>query len=318
MSVNDASAVSPNPNAPMPVSIWFDMQAETANEAAVPIPVWARELAQAYVDNDVCVLAHPDSAYAKMGLVCDIAKESPWPDDSWSARLTAALKLAKQKNMKQLILLLPHRSAPVLWGQWSLIHLERYGGYLDNLTGLFHGVQAQSQALHRPDSNRWLMIDRVMTYGTGLTQNDFLTQMRAFNPLALWVHDDGFLDKNLLLQPINAYHTNVPITRIPLKNEDLRAWGTNKVVYFATLKEVNRTKVIDLFEKWRQQYGQQMVRLWAVVRIKEPNSRLLVTSIHHLWAASFSSHDASESRFWIVGEHLDATQLQTEFEQCVA
>lgn len=316
MSVNDTSAANPTPNAPIPVSIWFDMQAEASNDTAVPL--WARELAQAYVDNDVYVLAHPDSAYAKMGLVCDIAKESAWPDDAWSVRLAAVLEQAKQKNAKQLVLLLPYRSAPVLWGQWSLIHLERHGGYLDNLTGLFHGVQAQSQALNRPDSNRWLMIDRVMTYGTSLAQNDFLVQMRAFNPLARWVHDDGFLDKNLLLQPINAYHTNVPIARIPIKNEDLRAWGTNKVVYFATLKEVNRAKVIDLFEKWRQQYGQKIVRLWAVVRVKEPNSRLLVTSIHHLWAANFSSHDVPENRFWIIGDHLDAAQLQTEFEQCVA
>lgn len=316
MSVHDTPAASPTPNAPIPVSIWFDMQAEASNDIAVPL--WARELAQAYVNNDVYVLAHPDSAYAKMGLVCDIAKESAWPDDAWSVRLATALQLAKQKNAKQLVLLLPYRSAPVLWGQWSLIHLERHGGYLDNLTGLFHGVQAQSQVLHRPDSNRWLMIDRVMTYGTGLAQSDFLVQMRAFNPLARWVHDDGLLDKNLLLQPINAYHTNVPIARIPIKNEDLRAWGTNKVVYFATLKEVDRAKVIDLFEKWRQQYGQKIIRLWAVVRVKEPNSQLLVTSIQHLWAASFSSHDASESRFWILGEHLDATQLQAEFEQCVA
>ena len=171
--------------------------------------------------------------------------------------------------------------------------------------------------MHRPDSNRWLMVDRVMTYGTGLTKHDFVQQMRAFNPMARWVHE-GFLDKEVLLQPINAYHTNVPIARIPLKNEDLRAWGANKVVYFATSNEVDRVKVIDLFEKWRQQYGQKMVKLWAVVRINDVGSSLSVTSIRHLWVAHFSSHDVPESRFWILGENLNAAQLQAEFEQCVA
>lgn len=315
MSVNDAPTAIPTQDAPMSVSIWFDMQPDAVNESTVPL--WARELAQAHVDNDVHLLAHPDSVYAKMGLVCEIAKESLWPDDAWSARLTAALKLAKQKNMKQLVLLLPHRCAPGLWGQWSLLYLERCGGYLDNLTGLFQGIETWEHALHRPDSNRWLMVDRVMTYGTGLTKHDFVQQMRAFNPMARWVHE-GFLDKEVLLQPINAYHTNVPIARIPLKNEDLRAWGANKVVYFATSNEVDRVKVIDLFEKWRQQYGQKMVKLWAVVRINDVGSSLSVTSIRHLWVAHFSSHDVPESRFWILGENLNAAQLQAEFEQCVA
>ena len=65
-----------------------------------------------------------------------------------------------------------------------------------------------------------------------------------------------------------------------------------------------------------------MVKLWAVVRIKDVSSPLSVTSIHHLWAINtashFSTHDFPESRFWILGEGLDAAQLQAEFEQCAA
>ena len=83
MSVNDAPTAIPTQDAPMSVSIWFDMQPDAVNESTVPL--WARELAQAHVDNDVHLLAHPDSVYAKMGLVCEIAKESLWPDDAWSA-----------------------------------------------------------------------------------------------------------------------------------------------------------------------------------------------------------------------------------------
>jgi hypothetical protein len=112
------------------------------------------------------------------------------------------------------------------------------------------------------------------------------------------------------------------MVRIPIKNEDLSAWGANKVVYFATSNEMDRTKVIDLFEKWRQKYSQKMVRLWAVVRIKDASSPLSVTSIYHLWvshiATHFSVHDFPENRFWILGEGLDAAALQAEFEQCVA
>ena len=319
MSVNDAPAAIPTQDAPMSVSIWFDMQPDAVNESTVPL--WARELAQAHVDNDVHLLAHPDSVYAKMGLVCEIAKESLWPDDAWSARLTAALKLAKQKNMKQLVLLLPHRCAPVLWGQWSLMHMGKCGGWLDNLTGLLQGVAGWEETLHRPDSNRWLMVDRVITYGTGTKATDFVTQMRAFNPMAHWVHE-GFDDTKVLLQPLNAYQQNLPLGRIPLKNDDLSAWGANKVVYFATSNQVDRVKVVDLFEKWRQQYGQKMVKLWAVVRIKDAHSPLSVASIHHLWASNsashFSMHDFPENRFWILGEGLDAAQLQAEFEQCAA
>ena len=319
MSVNDAPVATPTQDAPMSVSIWFDMQPDAINEQVVPL--WARELAQAHVDNDVYLLAHPDSAYAKMGLVCEVAKESLWPNDAWIERLSHTSALAKSKRIKQLILLLPHRSSPALWGQWSLIYLDRCGGWLDNLTGLLQGMVGWEEALHRPDSNRWLMVDRVITYGIGTRTADFVTQMRAFNPMACWIHE-GFDDKGVLLQSLNAYQQNLPLGRIPLKNDDLRAWGANKVVYFATSNEIDRVKVIDLFEKWRQQYGQKMVKLWAVVRIKDVSSPLSVTSIHHLWASNtashFSTHDFPESRFWILGEGLDAAQLQAEFEQCVA
>ena len=327
MSVNDvpevgsklSSRTRSNADAPIAVSIWFDMQPDAFNESVVPL--WARELAQAHADNTLYLIAHPDSAYAKMGLLCEIAKESLWPNDAWAERLRAALALAKSKNAQQLILLLPHRAPPALWCQWSLIELAKCGGGLDNLTGLLHGVEAWEDALRRSNSSRWLMMDRVLTYGTGTGANGFLAQMRAFNPMARWVHE-GFNDEKLLLQSLKAYHKNIPMVRIAMKNEDLRAWGTNKVVYFATSSEMNQAKVFDLLDRWREKYSQKMVRLWAVVRIIVVSVPLSVTSIHHLWAShmatNFPVHDFPENRFWILGEGLDAAKLQAEFEQCVA
>ena len=331
MSVNDvpdigskissqpSSKTSSKTDAPMLVSIWFDIQPDAFNESAVPL--WARELAQAHADQQLHLVAHPDSAYAKMGLLCDIVKQSEWPSDAWAERLSAAIALAKSKNAQQLILLLPHRAPPALWCQWSLIELAKCGGGLDNLTGLLHGVEAWEDALRRSNSSRWLMMDRVLTYGTGTGANGFLAQMRAFNPMARWVHE-GFNDEKLLLQSLKAYHKNIPMVRIAMKNEDLRAWGTNKVVYFATSNEMNQAKVFDLLDRWREKYSQKMVRLWAVVRIKDVSVPLSVTSIHHLWAShmatNFPVHDFPENRFWILGEGLDAAQLQAEFEQCVA
>ncbi len=301
------------------VAIWFDMlPSESASSSS---PLWARQVAQAHANNEIMVLAHSESAYARSGLVCEVVNGPLWPDKSWVGIFENAIGKAKVAKMQQIILMLPSRSSVVFWGQWSLLELARHGGGLDNLTGLLSGSDGWERALQRPDASRWLMVDRVITYGTGSDASVFLAQMRAFNPMARWVHE-GFSDDKSLVRPISAYQKNVPLLRIPIETADLNAWGSNKVVYFGSSKEADGLKISDLFERWRQQYGHNIVRLWAVVRVKGVDAVLSVTSVHHLWASALATDvtdkNFSESRFWILGENLDTATLKAEFEACCA
>lgn len=314
------SANNPNPAGAakrVSVAVWFDMQPDSVLDQ--DLPLWARQLAQAHINEEVLILAHEESAYARAGLVCELVKGVLWPEESWLEVLRSAIERAQAARMQQVILVLPSRASTTYWGQWGLLELPKLGAGLDNLTGLLQGNDNWQRTLLRADCGRWLILDRVITYGAQTTGADFVQQMRAFNPLARWVHN-GFNDEQVLLQSVNAYHKNMPLMRIPLKYDDLNAWGANKVVYFATSNQMNGPKVIDLFESWRQNYSQKMVRLWAVVRIKGVQAPLSVTSVHHLWASGLAAHvaatDFPENRFWILGEQLDATQLQAEFDAC--
>lgn len=299
------------------VSLWFDMQPNA--DAGAIVPRWARTLAQAHVDRDLCVLAHPDSAYARSGLVCEVIKQATWPDEAWQSILMQYMAQARAQGTQHIALMLPYRTSPALWVQWVLTTLASVGVRLDNTTGLLQGMDDWEQTLRRADAVRWLMIDRVVTYGADRAPADYLPQMRAFNPMAHWVHD-SLVNKEVLLQRLNAYHPTAPLTQIALKKDDLSAWNANKVVYLTSYSTVDRTKIEALLHRWRQQYGTQIVRLWAAIRVNQVAEPLVVSGIHHLWTMSFiPNHSTSElalSGVWLLGQGIDAATLRAELEQC--
>lgn len=301
------------------VSLWFDMQPNA--DAGTVVPHWARTLAQAHVDNDMLVLAHPDTAYARSGLVGEIIQGSAWPDDAWQVILAQGIVRARTNGMQQMVILLPYRSSPVLWAQWALMTFAQMGACLDNTTGLLQGLDDWECTLHRADALRWLIIDRVITYGAARAPADYLPQMRAFNPMARWVHD-SLVNKEVLLQGLNAYHTAAPLAQIALKKDDLGAWSANKVVYFSSYSAVDRAKITSLIHRWRQQYSHQIVRLWAAIRVKEIEAPLVVSGIHHLWSMGFVPQDVAkemtESGVWLLGQGIDVANLRAELEQCSA
>ena len=301
------------------VSLWFDMQPNA--DAGTAVPHWARTLAQAHVDHEMLVLAHPDSAYARSGLVGDIIKGAVWPDDAWQAILAQSIARARSHGTQQIAIMLPYRTSPVLWTQWALMTFAQMGAHLDNTTGLLQGMDDWERTLHRADALRWLIIDRVMTYGAARAPADYLPQMRAFNPMARWVHD-SLVNKDVLLQGLNAYHKAAPLAQIALKKDDLGAWNANKVVYFSSYSAVDRAKITSLIHRWRQQYSHQIVRLWAAIRVKDTAMPLAVSGIHHLWSMEFvpqyAAEEMSESGVWLLGQGIDVATLRAELEQCSA
>ena len=317
------SMESQTPESPMgsgvAVSLWFDMQ-PNANAGTV-VPHWARTLAQAHVDQELRVLAHPDSAYARSGLVCAIAKQNTWPDEAWQALLAQQIEQLRAQGAQHLAVILPYRTSPALWVQWALPLLATMGAYLDNTTGLLQGMDGWEQTLYRSDAGRWLMIDRVITYGLDRAPAEYLPQMRAFNPMARWIHD-SLMNKEVLLQALEAYHPTAPLTQIALKKDDLSAWNANKVVYFTSYGTVNREKIEALIHRWRQQYGGQIVRLWAAIRVEQSIEPLAVSGVHHMWTMNFmtngSAGEMTQSGVWLLGQDLDVTTLRAELEQCSA
>ena len=301
------------------VSLWFDMQPNA--DAGTVVPHWARTLAQAHVDHEMLVLAHPDTAYARSGLVGDIIQGSVWPDDAWQATLAQGIARARAHGTQQLVVLLPYRSSPVLWTQWALMTFAQMGARLDNTTGLLQGMDDWERTLHRADALRWLIIDRVITYGVARAPADYLPQMRAFNPMARWVHD-SLVNKDVLLQGLNAYHKAASLAQIALKKDDLGAWNANKVVYFSSYSAVDRAKITSLIRRWRQQYSHQIVRLWAAIRVKDVAAPLAVSGIHHLWSMEFvpqyAAEEMTESGVWLLGQGIDVATLRAELEQCSA
>lgn len=318
VSVESSTAVSSESPA-IAVSLWFDMQPNA--DAGTLVPHWARTLAQAYVDHRLWVLAHPDSAYARSGLVCELVKCATWPDVAWQALLSHQLAQARAHGARQVVIMLPYRTSPALWVQWALDTLPQLGGYLDNTTGLLQGLDGWEHTLYRADAVRWLMIDRVLTYGAGRAPSEYVSQMRAFNPMAHWIHDH-LLTQEVLEQTLEAYHPSAPLAQVALKNDDLSAWNANKVVYFSSYSRVDRAKIEALIQRWRQRYGGQIVRMWATLWVDQMREPLAVSGVHHVWRMNFmpnhSADDMAQSGVWLLGQSLDVATLRTELELCSA
>lgn len=299
------------------VSLWFDMQPDA--NATTQVPQWARTLAQAHVDHEVLVLAHPDSAYALSGLVCSVIKAAPWPDDAWLNAMKQAVAQVHAQGTRHIAVMLPNRTTPAVWLQWMLLNQNIIGARLDHTTGLLQGKDGWAQVLQRPDALRWLAIDRVITYGTALTPADYLVHMRAFNPLAQWIHDTQ-VSLDVLLQALNAYHSSAALSQIALKSDDLSAWNANKVVYFSTSSVMAFAKVMTLLGQWRQKYSHQWVRMCAVIRVQDAHAPIVINSVYHLWtvdvANGVSAQEVPESQFWLLGSHLDAAALRADLLQC--
>ena len=138
-TVDPSAEQSSQRQAGVAVSLWFDLQPESSLKHKVP--VWARTLAQAHVDQRVWVLAHPESAYAQSGLMCEVVEGTLWPDESWLDRLKNAIQRAHTQGMSQIVLMLPNRASPIAWAQWALCEFLALGGYLDSTTGLLQGLR---------------------------------------------------------------------------------------------------------------------------------------------------------------------------------
>lgn len=212
--------------------------------------------------------APPDTAYARSGLRAISSKVRFGRMMRGRRHWRRALPVRVHTGRALLVVLLPYRSSPVLCTQWALMTFAQMGARLDNTTGLLQGMDDWERTLHRADMARWLIIDRVITYGVARAPADYLPQMRAFNPMARWVHD-SLVNKDVLLQGLNAYHKAASLAQIALKKDDLGAWNANKVVYFSSYSAVDRAKITSLIRRWRQQYSHQIVRLWAAIRVKD-------------------------------------------------
>ena len=315
----DPSAEQPSQHqAGVAVSLWFDLQPESSLKHKVP--VWARTLAQAHVDQRVWVFAHPESAYAQSGLMCEVVEGTLWPDESWLDILKNAIQRAHIQGMSQIVLMLPNRASPIAWTQWALREFLALGGYLDNTTGLLQGLPGWQHILQREDALRWLVIDRFITYGEGFSAMDYVAPMRSFNPLAHWIHDD-FMSDALILQDLNAHAVTASMSLMIPKSVDLDAWSADKVVYFSISGEMDRAKVMHLVNRWRENDVSAMVRIWANIRIKDQPKSLKINGICHLWRLDWiqeaCAKSQNESHIWLLGKDIQGDMLKSDFEQCV-
>ena len=301
------------------VSLWFENQPDI--DFTDHVPTWARQAAQAHMDQSVRVVAHEDSAYARAGLSCQVMKSGPWVDDDVVGQVVQRVSNARATPAAKVILILPARAPAMLWAQWMLYELPQHGAGLDEVLVL---MQLDKLWDNLPDGaalDRLLLADRVLSFDGDVYKADFVPYMRAVNPLAAWLHE-GFENDADIVNPITAYANDAPLWREAIKKADLDAWGARKVVYLSFDLSLSARKLRATLESWRVLYGDKLVRFQAIVYLKGESSPLCIQALHHLWADDFVSFwqitDMPRTQMWLWGNDLPAVQMQSELEGCAA
>ncbi|GHA79255.1 hypothetical protein GCM10009007_20380 [Formosimonas limnophila] len=304
---------------PLSVALWFENQNDI--DFNPRIPMWARQLAQAHMDQTIRVVAHEHTAYARGGLSCHVMKGEVVYDDDVDNQVTLRVTNAQATSAQKLIFILPARASVALWVQRMLMDLPSHGAKFDEVLML---MQLDRLWDNLPDGlarERMLFADRVLSFDGDVYKPDFVPYMRAVNPLAVWI-DDGFSQDADLLLPIHAYASDAPQWRQPIKKADSDAWGTRKVVYLSFELQLDGEKLRHVLDDWRAQYANQLLRLQAMICLKSEPSPLYVQSICHLWAVDlvgfWQGIDAPKTQFWLWGHDLPVAQMRAQIEACTA
>ena len=303
----------------LPVAVWLENQPNLGFEGGVP--EWAQQLADAHHANQVRVMAHEHTAYAKAGLAGHVLTGVLWPDEDVLGQLEQSVTDALSLAAKKFVLILPERASSALWVQFLLCELPNVGAQLDELITLMQldrdwGDLSQGLAV-----DKLLLADRVLSFNGDDLMAQFAEQMRAVNPLAMWIHN-GFISDDDVSIPIMAYGVDAPLWREPLKKDDLLAWGAHKVVYFSLSQPMNGEKIKEMLNRWRIRHGASMTRLLAVVHLQGETSPLCVQALQYLWSDMFidvwPEGRAPETHMWILGQNLPWDELEVELQQCIA
>lgn len=301
----------------LPVSLWFENQNEI--DLSFRIPLWARQLAQAHMDQSIRVVAHEGTAYARAGLSCYVMRGEVIYDNDADNQVALRVSNAQATTAQKLIFILPARTSVVLWIQRMLIDLPSLGAKLDEVLML---VQFDRSWDNLPDGlsrERMLFADRVLSFDGEVYKPDFVPYMRVVNPLAVWI-DEGFLQEADLLRPVEAYANDAPQWRQPIKKSDLDAWGTRKVVYLSFELQLDAEKLGRVLSNWRESYSNRLMRLQAVICLKGKPSPLYVQAVCHIWASDFVGFwqgvDAPRTQFWLWGHDLPVAQMVSQIEAC--
>ncbi|TDR30202.1 GTP-binding protein [Hydromonas duriensis] len=306
-------------NSLTPVALWLENQADIRFETFVP--KWAQQLAQAHLSNQVCVLAHEQTAYAKAGLACQLLKGVLWVDDDMVAQLERVLSESATKNAQKVIVIMPSRASSELWVQWLLIELPHVKAQLDEVVTLMQLDKAWGDLSKGPAIEKLQIADKVLSFNNEARTAEFADCMRALNPLAIWVHN-GFSTAEEVSAAVEAYSLDAPLRREPLKKEDLLAWGAEKVVYFSFSQPLQGEKLNHVLEHWRQFYGAKFTRLNAVVHVQGESRPFCVQALQYLWTSDFidawPEGKAPETQIWISGQDLPWHELEADLVRCIA
>jgi hypothetical protein len=304
---------------PLSVALWFENQNDV--EFNIRIPMWARQLAQAHMDQSIRVVAHESTAYARACLSSHVMRGGLVYDEDVDNQVTLRVTNAQATPAQKLIFILPASASVALWAQRLLIDLPSHEAKLDEVLML---MQLDRLWDNLPDGlarERMLLADRVLSFDGEMYKPDFVPYMRAVNPLAVWI-DSGFSQDADLLSPVHAYASDAPQWRQSIKKADLDAWGARKVVYLSFELPLDGEKLRHVLDDWRAIYASQLMRLQAMICLRGEPSPLYVQAVCHLWANDFAGFwqgiDAPRTQFWLWGHDLPVAQMMAQIEACTA
>lgn len=306
----------------IPVGLWLESQAGVAFDV-VP-PVWAQQLAQAHALGSIQVLAHAETAYARADLAC-VKHSSVVADDAFWADLSQVLDVARARHAQKIIVMMPSTAEGVSWAKNLLVNLESVAAQLDevlamvSLAGDWGGEY--NDPLEGAMTDKLLMSDRVLSFGEPHLKTDFVRHMQRVNPMAQWL-DEQFTVACRVEQPCRAYVAAAPLWLEALKNDNLYASPVQEVVYFTFSKPILGERLKIVLDRWRSQYGLNLMRLQAVVFLKGAPSPLCIQAIQDLWTDDFvgfwQADDVPKTEFWLCGNHLPWAEMETEIAHCMA
>lgn len=306
-------------NAILPVALWLENQPDIGFETAVP--AWVRQLAQAHTSDQVRVIAHEHTAYAKAGLPCHVLTGALWLDENVVTQLEQSLSNAAAVNAQKAILILPSRASSELWVQWLLVELPNVNAQFDELITLMQLDRDWGDLNKGLAVEKLMLADRVLSFNNDEQTSLFAEHMRALNPLAMWVHN-GFISDDDVPVAFKAYGLDAPLWREPLKKEDLLAWGAEKVVYFSFSHPMDGAKIKATLNQWRMRYGAKLTRLNAVVNLQGETMPLCIQALQYLWSDDFvdawPEGRAPETQVWISGQGLPWAELEADMQRCAA
>lgn len=306
----------------MPVGLWLETQHDMSFGDAVP--EWAQQVASAHQQQSIVVLAHPATAYARAGLACDVQPSEVGDDVFWQ-HLHQAVGHARQIGAQKIILIMPSSANGAMCAKALLMELQSHDAQLDEVLAIMSLAGEWGGDYEDPIigalTDKLLMADRVLSFGDVHLKTDFVRHMKTVNPMAQWLDGRFSVDGSVEL-PCRAYVAAAPLWLEPLKTKHLNAWTAQEVVYFTFAKPIEGVQLKAVLDRWRVEYGLNLMRLQAVVYLKGEPSPLCIQALQDLWTdefVGFWQHDETpKTAFWMHGNHLPWVQMETEIADCMA